>query len=510
MKKILALLLAISLVLGLAACGKTEQTLIPGTQIALSDENITVDGKGIGKEGAVYAAHDIIYYEDGHDFTYGEGEKDDAHTKEEAAAHTVVHITKPGTYVISGTISAGQIAVDLGESAQDDPNAVVTLVLNGADITCTVAPAIIFYQVYECGDAENPVMTVDTTAAGANILLAEGTQNTVNGAYVARIYKSVTLSEDGTEIVDSKKLHKYDGAIYSKMSMNIDGTGVLNVNAENEGIDSEMHLTVNGGTLNIFSGDDGINTNEDNISVTTINGGTVNICVTGNYAGEGDGIDSNGWLVINDGTVITAACGQSQDSGIDSDCGIYLNGGLVISTGNMLDAIQGEQTYAVFTFREKQTAGQTYSLKNADGATAVEITPANDFTVLVMSAPELIAGEYTMWQGDIQLSGMSAGMVGGFDMGGNQGERPELPEGVTPPEGMKFPENGQPPEMEQNFGHSDSKEPPKKPEGEQPRENQMPQPDEEYPLPGGYNGEMQGKVDQVFSLKQGSNSFTIV
>ena len=38
----------------------------------------------------------------------------DAHTAEEAAAHTVVHITQPGTYVLSGTLSAGQIAVDHG------------------------------------------------------------------------------------------------------------------------------------------------------------------------------------------------------------------------------------------------------------------------------------------------------------------------------------------------------------------------------------------------------------
>ena len=41
--------------------------------------------------------------------------------------------------------------MDLGEDAETDPDAVVTLILNGVDITCTVAPAIIFYRVYECG-----------------------------------------------------------------------------------------------------------------------------------------------------------------------------------------------------------------------------------------------------------------------------------------------------------------------------------------------------------------------
>ena len=64
---------------------------------------------------------DIVYYEEGKDFTYGEGTETDEHSAEEAAAHTVVHITEPGTYELSGTLSAGQIAVDLGEDAEDNP-----------------------------------------------------------------------------------------------------------------------------------------------------------------------------------------------------------------------------------------------------------------------------------------------------------------------------------------------------------------------------------------------------
>jgi hypothetical protein len=132
----------------------------------------------------------------------------------------------------------------------------------------------------------------------------------------------------------AKKLHKYDGAFYSKMSMNIYGdqknTGVLNIYAENEGLDSEMHLTIHGGNIHIESGNDGINTNEDGISVTTVNGGKLTIRVTGE-TGEGDGIDSNGYLVINGGTVIAAACSNSADAGIDSDMGIHINGGYCCS-----------------------------------------------------------------------------------------------------------------------------------------------------------------------------------
>ena len=456
MKRMTALALALALAVSLTACGKrveTQETAQPtydgATAILLSDGGITVDGQPVSTDetAAVYTANDIVFYLEGQGIAYGEGTEDDEHSQAEANAHTVVHITQPGTYVLSGSLSAGQVAVDLGEDAEEDPNAVVTLILNGVDITCTVAPAVLFYNVYECGsaDTETAVKDVDTSAAGANVIIADGTVNNITGSYVARIYKpdSVELNEDGTEVVDSKKLHKYDGAFYSKMSMNVNGgeqgTGFLNITAENEGLDSELHLTVNGGSINITSGNDGINTNEDGVSVTTINGGVLTIDVDG-ATGEGDGIDSNGWLVINGGTVITAACGSSQDAGIDSDNGIYINGGTVAASGNMLDRIDGgDQPYVVFGFRQRQQGGTTVTLKAEDGTGAGEWTPANDFTYLVVSSPDLTEGTYTLWNGETQLAG-AAGMTGGHGMGDPR------PDGGEPPEGFEIPEGMVPPE----------------------------------------------------------------
>ena len=450
-----------------AGCGQSDKNETVGTEhqnesvvqgskvfegatvIELSDEEITVDGSVISdkEDSAVYAAKDIVFYLENQGIAYGEGEKADEHSQAEADAHTVVHITKPGTYAVSGTLSAGQIAIDLGKDAKEDPDAVVNLILNGVDIKCSVAPAVIFYNVYECGssDVEEAVKDVDTEAAGANVLLADGSVNNVEGAYVARIYKpdSVELSEDGTEVLDAKKLHKYDAAFYSKMSMNINGdengTGVLNITASNEGLDSELHLTINGGNINIVSGNDGINTNEDEVSVTTVNGGTLKIHVSG-ITGEGDGIDSNGWLVINGGTVITEACSKSADAGIDSDLGIHINGGTVIATGNMLDHIsESMQNYAVFQFASSQKAGETYILKNEAGEAVFTYKPENDFTYLIVSSEELVAGTYTLWQGETQLAASAGSMMGGFG-----GQRPE---GMELPEGMQFPGDGQMPDF---------------------------------------------------------------
>ena len=492
--------------------------------IVLSDEGTTVDGTAIStdREAAVYAANDIVFYPEGQDFTYGEGTAEDEHSQAEADAHTVIHITQPGSYALSGSLSAGQIAIDLGEDAEEDPEAVVTLYLNGVDITCSVAPGIIFYNVYECGssDEENASATVDTTAAGANVILVDDTTNHVTGSYVARIYKSYTLSEDGTEVIDNKKLHKYDGAFYSKRSMNITGSsGILNIVAENEGLDSELHLTVNGGTINILSGNDGINTNEDGISVTTVNGGTVNIQVTGS-TGEGDGIDSNGWLVINGGTVIASACSTSGDAGIDSDMGIHVNGGTVVASGNMYDRLEdGSQTYAVFTFAERQKGGTTYTLKNDKEQIVNEWTPANDYTYLVVSSPDLAPGTYTLWCDDLQMaSSRGMGGMGGFDgPGGFGGGMPagNFGEGMKLPEGMEIPEGMERPEMPDGMEFPEGMERPEMPEGMTPPEGEAPSAGDSTQPPNGLGsgrgdrGNKDGSQDGVANSGEISIEFTI-
>ncbi len=396
--------------------------------IALSDTEITVNGEIIGgdSDAAVFAAHDIIYYEDDKGASYGEGTEADAHSEEEAMAHTVVHITEAGIYRVSGKLSAGQIFVDLGENAPNDPDAVVTLVLDNVDITCTVAPAIFFYNVYECGskDAASATATVDTGAAGANVIIADDSVNYANGAYVARIY------EPGT----TDKLHKYDGAFYSRRTMNIsaeeDGTGELRITATNEGLDSEMHLTVNGGNIYIEAQNDGINTNEDNVSVLTVNGGT--LTVNAGLGAEGDGIDSNGFIVINGGAILTSSCNKGADGGIDADRDIIINGGTVIACGNNNGAISqaSKQPFQQIALQNKLPADSTVKLNDGEN-TLLEFNAIKSCTALLLSAPDMDAGKpYTLTANGEEIRYTNGGAFGGPGMGGPRpegmgGQRPD-------------------------------------------------------------------------------------
>ena len=433
-KRATAVLAAAAITLSLSACGTGTATSAaspsPAEEVSaayegerslvLSDDQVTLDGLAIAEEdaGDVTVSHDIVYYESGQGSDYGEGAEADEHDAEEAQAHTVVTIRSAGTYRLSGTLSQGQIAIDLGDDAEDDPDAVVTLILDGVDATCTVAPALIFYNVYECGssDEETAASEVDTSAAGANVIIADGSVNNFDGSHVARIY------EPGT----TDKLHKYDGAFYSKMSMNVSdetaGDGVLNITGDNEGLDTELHLTINGGVINIDAANDGINTNEDNVSVTTINGGTLNI--DAGLGSEGDGIDSNGWLVINGGSVFASTCAASGDSGIDASLEIVLNGGTVVALGNMFDAISSdsEQNYLTLTLAEPVLSGDEVELTGADGSALFDFTAPKTASMILLSGADIEDGaEYTLTVNGTEREYSAEGMIGAP---GGMGEAP--------------------------------------------------------------------------------------
>lgn len=339
------------------------------------------------------------------------------HTPEEALKNKVLHITEAGSYIISGKWD-GQILVDLGDEDEtfSNPEATVTLILDNADITCTVAPAIVFKSAYECDnkweEREEYGAETDLSKAGANVILAEGSENNIDGKNIFRMLKTVYKDEETTV---QKKQRKIDAAFYSYVSMNIGGEGALNITSGFEGLDSELHLALNGGNITINSQDDGINVNEDDVSVVSINGG--NITLNAALGAEGDGIDSNGYISINGGTLningITA-----PDSAMDSEKGIYYNSGKVIIDGK-------EQSYtkgSVFNETGRGTMGGDKNFGQRPN-----MPTNNDFDIKKFKDDVAALPDDATFEDVLKLLGM--------DM--ERGERPN--EMGAPPEDMQSP-----------------------------------------------------------------------
>lgn len=296
-----------------------------------------------------------------------------------------VKITKGGVYTVSGTCADGSITVDAADSD-------VELILKGADITNADGAAVLFLNA--------------------------------NNAYL-NLSGNNKLSDGGSS--------EYDGALYGVVSYSIGGDGALEVVGTNqEGIASEMHLTIEDGDITINSKDDGINANNDGVSQITINGGTLNITA------GGDGIDSNGSVEINGGEVITCAAVSDMSSGIDADGEVTINGGTVFASGQSASAVTGgDQKYLIYNFSEVQKAGSKVTFTNGT-ETIFVIQPTSDFAAVTFSSEKIEEGvDYT-----VSVDGTEDGTINTEDSksanvfgqhGGKKGrgefdgERPQLP-----------------------------------------------------------------------------------
>lgn len=272
-----------------------------------------------------------------------------------------VTIDRKGTYVITGSSSDGMIIVDV--SKEDD----VHLILRDVSLTSRTSAAIYVLSADE----------VYITLEGENELANGGTFEAIDENDIDAVIFSkdnLVINGDGTLAVNSPAGH----GIAGKDDMVISG-GTIGITAAEDGIntndsflitnaditvsagDDAVHtdglLQINGGTLDltgaeglegtyiiindgditIEASDDGINAaqkSEDFFPTVEINGGEIAITMG---PGDTDGIDSNGNLFINGGTV--SISGQSS---CDYDGTAELNGGTLIINGQQADSIPNQ------------------------------------------------------------------------------------------------------------------------------------------------------------------------
>ena len=233
-----------------------------------------------------------------------------------------------GVYILSGTLTEGQVVVDAGDGDK------VQIVLSGADITSAASAAIY------CREADKVFLT-----------LAAGTEN--------------SLSNGGSfQPVDDSNI---DAVVFSKTDLTLNGSGSLTVTSpEGHGIVSKDELTVTGGSYTLTADRHGL-TGKDSVAIA---GGSFNI-TSGSDGIHAENADdaAKGFLYIADGSFNIDAQGDAI-----STCGqLQIDGGsfaLTAGGGSTAVTMKAGDTMQRPGFRDFSAAGTPSDTADATEDTA--------------------------------------------------------------------------------------------------------------------------------------------
>ncbi|MCR5600313.1 MAG: carbohydrate-binding domain-containing protein [Ruminococcus sp.] len=298
-----------------------------------------------------------------------------------------IDITEEGVYVISGTAEDCTIRVEA------DENAKVQLVLDGVNVTNSDFPVIyavsadkvfittadsdniltVSGQFTSDGDTNtdaviyskddlvlNGTGTLNITSYYGNGITSKDDMKITGGTYdmqtaldafeandsisVSDGTFSITTNKDGfhcendeaegTIIISGGTFDIKGGSdgIQACALLQIDG-GTIDINAS-EGLEA-TYILINDGNINIYASDDGINASTNTNAYETaieINGGYITVEVG---QGDTDGLDANGSIYVNGGTINVTA----QMSSFDYDDKAEFNGGTIIINGEEVSEI---------------------------------------------------------------------------------------------------------------------------------------------------------------------------
>jgi uncharacterized protein YdeI (BOF family) len=217
----------------------------------------------------------------------------------------VITIADEGTYILSGTLSDGQIVVDAKDCK-------VQLVLNGADITCDTSAAVYVKKADKVFItlADKTTNSLSSTGEYENI-----DDNNIDAAIFAK--SDLTLNGGGSLTVSSECGH----GIVSKDDLRISG-GTYNVSAASSGISGKDSVRIADGTFVIDAVKDGIhseNSDDEDKGFIYISGGNFNIT-----AGS-DGLDASSTMQIDGGSFTLS----TDDDAFHSDTNLIVNAGTI-------------------------------------------------------------------------------------------------------------------------------------------------------------------------------------
>ncbi|GAA3224933.1 carbohydrate-binding domain-containing protein [Oerskovia jenensis] len=376
---------------------------------------------------------------------------------------STVTITQAGTYRVTGDLTDGRLVV------ASSGDGVVRLVLDGASVTSSTTSALVVED-----------------AATAVVVLADGSTNHLEATGAA-----VDADADGST-------DEPDAALFSSADLTIGGTGSLDVvSAATDGIASKDGLVIAGGTLTVDAGDDGLrgkdylvvtddasvtvtaaadglkstNADDETMGYVAVLGGTVDVT-----SGD-DGIQAETDAIVADATVkITAAGGPGTEvaddasaKGIKGDVGVVVGGSATVDVSAADDGLHSNGAVSV--------SGGNLSLASGDDGVHADgdLTITGGTLTVSESVEGLEGATITLAGGDVDITASDDGVnaAGGTSTdttGTGTAQEGPAPQDGQAPDDFTPPADGERPTLPDGTvpGDGTAGAPPARPDGEMP------------------------------------------
>ena len=130
----------------------------------------------------------------------------------------------------------------------------------------------------------------------------------------------------------------------------------------------------------------------------------IKITGTLTVSADGDGLDSNGGLLVTGGTTIVYGPTSDGDSALDYDGSAIATGVTLAAIGSagMTESFDEASTQPVITYysTETQSADTTITLTDSDGSALFTVTPEKAYASIVLTCPEMkLDATYTLTAG---------------------------------------------------------------------------------------------------------------
>lgn len=269
--------------------------------------------------------------------------------------------------------------------------------------------------------------STDEDSASSKALKA-GTEITIDSGDIKIQSTDDSIHSNGIIVINNGtiKLSSGDDGIHADTNIVIN-SGNIDITKSYEGIESS-YIEINGGTISIVASDDGINVAGGNDSSAmggrpgqnsfsavqdsnrklVINNGNITVNATG------DGLDSNGSIQINGGTIVVAGPTSGGNGALDYESECSVNGGNIIIYGStgMWQNPSNSSTQYCLTFQTSGKSGDKVILKDSSGKEISSFEAVKSYGAITISNENIQKGKtYTLYVNGNSVGSLTASTV---------------------------------------------------------------------------------------------------